>query len=256
MKNFQLFLTALILNGVRFAILLPVALVFVIIGAFGISTCLYIGWGILALYVVLSLVFAIHSVHLMNYKKSDDPEFNEMMDRLRADPQSFLRDVMETQEEHKNVHGEALLTLDDDELWETVWLQNLDIAETVEEGAGELQTFSGPRRVVYILSTFDSEVQNGGLCQFFVNSSREVAPFVCESLETVGATEHCLLLQDFVTKNGIDLSDLSSFIITSRRGYIKQTKRFDFDSFDERYYELPPLQELVTAYIRANIEEF
>lgn len=256
MKNLQLFLTNLILSGVRFAILLPLALVFVIIGAFGIRICLYIGWGILALYVMLSLIFAIQSFRLVNYRTFDDPEFNEMMDRLQEDPKAFLSNIMENQEERKSMHGEELLALDDDELWETIWLQNLDIAETAEDENTELQAFSGPRRVVYILSTFDAEIQNGGLCQFFVNSSREVAPFVCESLSVVGATEHCALLQAFVTENGIDLSDLSSFMVTSRRGYIKQTKRFDFDSFDQRYYELPPLQECATAYIRANIEAF
>ena len=34
----------------------------------------------------------------------------------------------------------------------------------------------GPRRVAYTVDAFDREVQNGGLCQYFVNSSRETAP--------------------------------------------------------------------------------
>lgn len=143
----------------------------------------------------------------------------------------------------------------DDELFEVVFFQNLKISENAEDS--EVDAFFGARRTVFVLNLFDSEIQNGGLCQFFVNSSREVAPFVSESLAAVGAEEHRVLFEEFVQNNAIDLSDLSSFMIFwSKRSYIKQTKRYDFDAFDNQYYELPALQELVTAYIRANIAEF
>lgn len=120
----------------------------------------------------------------------------------------------------------------------------------------ELSRFHGSRRTVYILSTFDGEIQNGGFCQFFVNSSGIVAPYVSECLSAAGADEHGKLFDEFIAANGIDISDLTSFKVRSTRGYIKQTKRFDFDSFDDRYYELPALQDKIVAYIRANISEF
>ncbi len=34
------------------------------------------------------------------------------------------------------------------------------------------------------------EVNNGGLCQFFVNSSREFAPDLSAALDAIGALEH------------------------------------------------------------------
>jgi prepilin signal peptidase PulO-like enzyme (type II secretory pathway) len=43
--------------------------------------------------------------------------------------------------------------------------------------------------LAYSLYMFEMEVNNGGLCQFFVNSSRECAPFISEALEAIGATE-------------------------------------------------------------------
>jgi len=33
------------------------------------------------------------------------------------------------------------------------------------------------------------EVNNGGLCQFFVNSSSECVPFISKALEAVGALD-------------------------------------------------------------------
>jgi hypothetical protein len=64
------------------------------------------------------------------------------------------------------------------------------------------------------------------------------------------------LFEQFLTSNSIDVSDLDSFRVSSTKGYIKQTKRFDYDAFDDRYYELPALQDYVVKYIRDNIREF
>ena len=58
------------------------------------------------------------------------------------------------------------------------------------------------------------ELQNGGLCQFFVNSSRSLAPYVDECLKMVGAEEHRKLFAEFVANNQIDLNNLDSFRIT------------------------------------------
>lgn len=256
MKKSGFFMTYLLMSAVSFILLLIISLVLTIVGAFGIEICLYIGLALLALYVVLCLINAARLTSMLNYRSDDDPKFNEMMDSLTADPKAYLKELMEQQDQNKALHGEALLALDDDDLFEAVYLQNLEIAEETEDEENELNAFSGARRTVYVLGLFDAEVQNGGLCQFFVNSSSEVAPFVSECLEAVGAAEHRGLFDEFISANAIDLSDLSSFKIQSRRAYIKQTKRFDFDAFDDRYYELPELQSFVTAYIRANIIEF
>lgn len=71
-----------------------------------------------------------------------------------------------------------------------------------EEGDMEteecLQLFKGAKRVFYIVDYFDMEVQNGGLCQFFVNSSRKVASEILHSLEIIGAIHYKQILEDFV----------------------------------------------------------
>ena len=76
------------------------------------------------------------------------------------------------------------------------------------------------------------------------------------AIKIVNANEHLALFEQFITANNLDVSNLDSFKVFSKRGYIKQTKRFDFASFDDKYYELPALQEKVVAYIKDNINEF
>ena len=106
------------------------------------------------------------------------------------------------------------------------------------------------------ISIFDMEIQNGGLCQFFVNSSRFLAPYVDECLEDVGAKAHRQLLDEFISNNEIDLHNLHSFRVSNIEEYTAQTERYNFDAFDNSYCELTALQENIVAYIKANISEF
>ncbi len=233
-----------------------ISIILLIIGAICSKVCFYIGLFLLVTNVVVALIYAFRMQSSMKYRSDDNPEFNEMMEKLSSDPKAFLEETMEAQEKNRQLHGEDLLTLSDDDLFETIYFQNIDIAEEAEDEDKEIEQFAGARKTVYVLGLFDSELQNGGLCQFFVNSSRVVAPYVSEALRIVGADEHLNLFEAFVAANNIDVSDLTSFKVSGVRGYVKQTKRFDFDSFDEKYYELPALQDKVVAYIRNNINEF
>ena len=103
------------------------------------------------------------------------------------------------------------------------------------------------------------EVQNGGLCQFFVNSSRDVAPYVVESLNEIGAINYKILLSNFVEEHNINLSDLDSFMIEEVEEFEAQTKRYPFDDFDDKYYELyekEPLEDLLISYAKKHLEDF
>lgn len=256
MRKSGLFCMQLFLNAFRYGLLLIIAAIITIVGVVWIDFCLYIGLGLIALYLIICFGSAIHMHIIMKQLSNDDPEFNEMMEKLADDPKLFISEAMGSYDDMKQLHGNELLSLSDNDLFEAVYFQNLDIAESAEDEGKELEQFSGPRRIVYILSLFDMEIQNGGLCQFFVNSSRAVAPYVGESLRCVGAGEHLDLFEEFITTNNIDVSNLESFKVFSKRGYLKQTKRFAFDLFDDEYYELPALQEKVVAYIKNNINEF
>ncbi|MBQ8768135.1 MAG: DUF4375 domain-containing protein [Oscillospiraceae bacterium] len=256
MLKVSTFRASLLVSALRFAGLIVVSVILIIVGAIWSDICLYIGLAALATNLIFVFASAIRQHRQINYRDKDNPEFNELMEKLTADPEAFLSEIVGAEENNMLLHGEDLLVLSDDDLFETIYMQNMDIAGEAEDEDKEIEQFTGARRTVYILGLYDAEIQNGGLCQFFVNSSRAVAPYVREALQEVDAKEHLQLFEAFITSNGIDVSNLESFKVFSIRGFKKQTKRYDFDAFDDQYYELPALQDKVVEFIKSHINEF
>lgn len=149
-----------------------------------------------------------------------------------------------------------LVNLSDNKLYKTVISRidhQIENHESLEEGFASLN-FS--QKVIYSIDYYEMEIGCGGLCQFFVNSSRMVAPFMSEYLAAIGAEEHKILYGKFIEENNIDLSDLSSFDIDSNEDYIALTQRYPFDEFDDTFYELESLKPLLIQYIRNNLNDF
>ena len=144
-----------------------------------------------------------------------------------------------------------LLAMDDDEFY--------DAMECITEDAvyDLVEQKDLPQELIfaYTLIKLEVEVNNGGLCQFFVNSSRQCAPYVSEALDAVGAGGIKELFDRFVTGNGIDVRELSSFKISKIEDFEKQTERFDFDAFDDRFYEDSSLHHQNIDYARRNVEQ-
>ena len=171
-----------------------------------------------------------------------------------------VRNEMKKLDTYKKMTVEELKELSDDDLRSA--LSERLIAEE-DRNAWEvrecLSEFKGAKKVYYIVNYFDMEVQNGGLCQFFVNSSRDVAPYVVESLNEIGAINYKILLSNFVEEHNINLSDLDSFMIEEVEEFEAQTKRYPFDDFDDKYYELyekEPLEDLLISYAKKHLEDF
>ena len=156
----------------------------------------------------------------------------------------------------KTLHGHNLFEMSDEQLFETVYLQNVDLVYLYPDEDTAFQQIKSECRIVFTVSVFDMEIQNGGLCQFFVNSSETLALHVNEYLEIVGAEEHLKLFANFVRDNHIDLNNLDSFRISDIEEFSQQSERYDFEAFDKAYSELPPLTDYITEYIKANISAF
>lgn len=170
----------------------------------------------------------------------------------------FIKREMEKIERYQHMTKEELSSLADEELMDALSAilinkeGKMDVEECVEE-------FRGAVKIVYIVNYFDMEVQNGGLCQYFVNSSRETAPHILECLEGIGAVSYKDLLEKFISENDMSLSDLDSFIIEDIKDYQEQVRRYPFDAFDDAYYELyedDPLDKYLLEYARKHLEEF
>lgn len=151
---------------------------------------------------------------------------------------------------------DELSALADEELYEAVTdrIENKFRGyETLEE---DFNSLNEPEKIVYSLNEMIMEIENGGLCQFFSNSSNMVAPFVSDYMGIIGAEEHKKLYDSFVSENNINFSDLSYFEDADIDDFAKINNSYPFDEFDEKFYETEPLETYVTKYIRGHIVDF
>lgn len=150
----------------------------------------------------------------------------------------------------RNMDLKDLMALEDEELYDAVQCVCSDaVVEIADPGLTEAQV------LVYSLMQLEMEVNNGGLCQFFVNSSGECAPYISNALDAIGACKMKSLFDRFILENHIDVNDLSSFKIESIEEYEAQTERFDFDSFDDAFYEDEDFHQQLIDYARKNLAQ-
>ncbi len=153
---------------------------------------------------------------------------------------------------------EELSALSDDELYEAVIARldhKINEYDDMQEGINSL---SYKQKVVYSVSYLEMEVNNGGLCQFFVNSSRYVSPHVSEYMGVIGAVEHKKLYDGFVKKHYIDLDSIASVTDLERptNYYNSLYAKYPFSEYDEAFVKITPLRDFLLKYIRANLGEF
>lgn len=149
-----------------------------------------------------------------------------------------------------------LLQLTDDELFYAVWTRAENIVSSKEDFLEGFKCLSEEQRIFYAVNYLEMEVNNGGLCQFFVNSSRMVAPIVSEYMEIIGATEHKKLYDAFIEKYQINTHDLSSFDCETVEVFQSQYERYPFNEYDDAFYELEPLQNHLIPFVKKHIEKF
>jgi len=77
--------------------------------------------------------------------------------------------------------------------WRELWTSLVKRAYMIDEG---WKQFSTPERLYYAVSILDGEVYNGGMHQFFSNSSGELYGEALAGLNTLGAANSARLLSD------------------------------------------------------------
>ncbi len=112
----------------------------------------------------------------------------------------------------------------------------------------DLSLLDENERVFYVLYTFDLEWCNGGLCQFFSNSSGEFAPYISDYLKIVGAIEHKKLYDDFIKENKINVNDLSFFKTEDLNEYQDIVNAYPFEDFDDEFSDLEELADYIEKY--------
>lgn len=78
---FSLFFWGVISNMLRYGLLCLLSIVLVVVGAFVHPVALYVGLGLFAGYILLCIIEQLYIRHIC-LKKSEDEEFNKLMDIL------------------------------------------------------------------------------------------------------------------------------------------------------------------------------
>ena len=151
---------------------------------------------------------------------------------------------------------DELNSLSDDNFFYAIMVRTEHKVDECEDWAEGVNSLNPYQKVFYSVNWLDTEVNNGGLCQFFVNSSRMVAPLVSEYMAIIGADEHKKLYDEFVEENEIDLHDLASFDSDTWEEFGEQYDRYPFDDYDDAFYEMEPLETYLTKYARENLTNF
>lgn len=155
--------------------------------------------------------------------------------------------------------SEELLVLSDEELVVAVTGKFDQKYGLYRDYKKALTNMNDLERTVLSIADFDMETQNGGLCQYFSNSSRYSAPFLLSALDTLGSVRFKEELSRFISENNVDLNNLERFSVDDVNEYIENTKLLPFDDFDSKYQELyqeENLNEILAAFIRTNIDAF
>lgn len=179
-------------------------------------------------------------------------ELRKFKNLMKDMPQQIERQ----NEAYLSMTTEQLAVLPDEELFTAAECRINCKMGGLEDSQGGYAALSPQQKVVYAVNMLEMEVNNGGLCQFFVNSSRVFAPHISDYLGIIDADDHKKLFDHFIRKYKINLNDLSSFQIQRAKDFQKQFERYPFDEYDNAFYQLDSLAVPLTAYIRTNIDAF
>ena len=175
---------------------------------------------------------------------------------LRKQFKDIFKEQMKKEAAYLQMSTSELAQLSDDELFSAIWARTENIVSSKEDLLEGFLSLNEKQRIFYAVYYLEMEVYNGGLCQFFVNSSRMVAPIVSEYMSIIGATEHKNLYDTFIEKHQIDTQDLSSFDCETVEVFQSQYERYPFDEYDDAFCELEPLQTYLTQFVKENIEAY
>ncbi len=136
-------------------------------------------------------------------------------------------------------------------------LINLSSSEKTSFGKEDFASQSLPQKVFSAIWEVESEVNNGGFSQYFLNSSAESASFVVEALETVGAPETadiCKRAIDTAFPGGLPQSVEA---IRSAAAFFPDEVLAALEPLDQEFFSYPhDLTGLLFAYVSQDPDEF
>lgn len=147
-----------------------------------------------------------------------------------------------------------VLNYDDEDL---LCMVDNDLEFRYGYGCSDLEVFKNMKithRNMYTLLWFDTEMQNGGLGEYFFSVSNITMDYLGKALEDVKALELLKEYKRFMENNNI-IEAINNINKRSVEEYSEFMSKFDFSNFNNLYEKID-LRLFMANYIRDNIIDF
>ena len=136
-------------------------------------------------------------------------------------------------------------------------LISLSESDKTQVGKKDFATQSTPQRVFSSIWALESEVNNGGFSQYFLNDSSETAAFVAEALDTIGAPRTAdVCRRAIATAFPAGLPPSAEAISTAAADFSDDVLE-QLQPLDNEFFAYPHnLTDLLFAYVSKHPEEF
>jgi hypothetical protein len=135
----------------------------------------------------------------------------------------------------------------------------IDLSESTNSrfGKEEFERQSPPQKVFSAIWAIESEVNNGGFSQYFLNSSAESAPFVARALDTIGAPKTASICNRAITTAFPAGLPPDAETINAVASNFSDEILENLERLDQEFFAYPHnLTDLLFAYVSAHPEEF
>ena len=130
-------------------------------------------------------------------------------------------------------------------------------SENTKFGKQDFALQSLPQKVFSAIWAVESEVNNGGFSQYFLNSSAETTPFVVEALRTVGAPDTAFICERAISAAfPVGLPKTVNEIGHLAAEFSEETLE-QLEGLDQEFFSYPNnLMDLLFDYVSKHPEEF
>lgn len=136
-------------------------------------------------------------------------------------------------------------------------LIGLSTSDKTSFGKEDFASQSLPQKVFSAIWEVESEVNNGGFSQYFVNSSAESASFIAEALETIGAPNTASICRRAIAAAFPAGLPQSVEAIRLAAAEFPDEVLAALEPLDQQFFSYPHnLTDLLFAYVSGHPEEF
>jgi len=136
-------------------------------------------------------------------------------------------------------------------------LITLSESDKTQFGKQDFESQTTPQKVFSAIWAVESEVNNGGFSQYFLNDSCETASFVAEALKTIGAPQTADICKRAIAAGfPADLPKTSEAISKAASAFSDEVLEH-LQTLDNEFFAYPhDLTDLLFAYVSMHPSEF